>query len=72
MEKEAQGDLGRGGGYIEGKNEPSRIPWQECRGLGSGGKIWGGTCFGSLSRYCLLIECHGRKPPKQGYIGRNK
>lgn len=41
MEKEAQGDLGRGGGYIGGKNEPSRIPWQECRGLGSGGKMGG-------------------------------
>ena len=32
----------------------------------------GGTCFGSLRRCCLLIDCHGVRFPKQGYVSRNR
>lgn len=40
----------------------------EGRGLGFGGKLRG-VCFSSLRTCCLLIDCHGRKPPKQRYEG---
>lgn len=39
VERKAQGDLGVKGRYTEGKDQLSRIPRQEGRGLGSGGRL---------------------------------